>query len=62
MTFIMNSLYRKVMTLTLLLTLLLASGCAAIHKADEEEGGISGTGNNIDCADERFKRDERCRP
>ena len=62
MTVILNSLYRKVITLALLFALLLASGCAAIHKADEEEGGISGTGNNIDCADERFKHDKRCQP
>lgn len=62
MTVFLKRLNRKMITFSLLFALLLASGCAAIHKENDEEGGISGTGNNIDCADERFKRDKRCRP
>lgn len=35
-------------------------GCAA-YVEEDQEGGISGTGNQIDCQDERHKDDPRCR-
>lgn len=35
-------------------------GCAATVQEDQE-GGITGTGNQIDCQDVRNKNDPRCR-
>jgi len=43
----------------LLLTLLIA-GCAATA-IDEQEGGITGTGNAIDCEDEKNRKHKACR-
>ena len=45
--------------LVLCLIVLTAYGCAAVH--DEQEGGISGTGNVIDCEEDTYKNDPLCR-
>jgi len=45
--------------LVLCLIVLSAFGCAAVY--DEQEGGISGTGNVIDCEQDRYKNDPVCR-
>lgn len=39
---------------------ILLSGCAANVRMEEQEGGISGTGNSIDCSDERNKKRKEC--
>lgn len=45
--------------LVLCLIVLSACGCAAVY--DEQEGGISGTGNIIDCEEDKNKNDPLCR-
>lgn len=56
---------RAMKNLLLLLLLLLAlsslfSGCASVPM-DDEEAGISGTGNAIDCDNPKNRKLEQCR-
>lgn len=44
----------------LLLLGLFFSGCAS-QATDEEEGGISGTGNAINCEDEKYRKHTLCK-
>ena len=48
-----------VLVITLLFGLLL-SGCASTA-IDEQEGGITGTGNSINCDDEKNRKHKLCR-
>jgi len=44
-----------------LMLAVLLSGCAATTMGPhEQEGGITGTGNNIDCHDEKNKKRKEC--
>ena len=43
-----------------LLIATLLSGCAATYKSEEQEGGITGTGNDINCEEERNKKRKEC--
>jgi len=36
------------------------SGCAS-RAIDDEEGGISGTGNAINCQDEKYRKHKLCK-
>lgn len=45
--------------LVLCLIVLSAGGCAPVYH--EQEGGISGTGNVIDCEEDKNKDDPVCR-
>ncbi|HEY5603919.1 MAG TPA: hypothetical protein VIM41_12485 [Gammaproteobacteria bacterium] len=45
-------------TIVFILNMLLA-GCAS-RAIDDEEGGISGTGNAINCADEKYRKHKSC--
>lgn len=39
---------------------ILLSGCAASVSMEEQEGGISGTGNSINCSEEKNKKRKEC--
>ena len=58
----MNQLIKRLSALFILLLLLgmLFSGCAS-RTIDEEEGGISGTGNAINCEDEKYRKHKLCK-
>ena len=43
-----------------LLIAMLLNGCASTTRTQEQEGGITGTGNNIDCQDEKNKKRKEC--
>lgn len=43
-----------------LFTILLLNGCAATYKSEEQEGGITGTGNSFNCEEDRNKKRMEC--
>ena len=50
----------SVLVILFLLLGMLFSGCAS-RTIDEEEGGISGTGNAINCEDEKYRKHKLCK-
>lgn len=44
----------------LLLAIFLGACASSVTPTDEQEGGITGTGNSIDCEDKENKKHEPC--
>lgn len=57
----MNSIKSSLICIISMLVIIsiLAAGCAA-QRYDDEEGGISGTGNDINCELEKYKKHPSC--
>lgn len=49
----------RLTSIALLIAIVLA-GCATTYKSEEQEGGITGTGNDINCEEERNKKRKEC--
>ena len=43
-----------------ILIVIVLNGCATAYKTEEQEGGITGTGNDINCEEERNKKRKDC--
>ena len=57
----MNGAHKTLIRITLisLIILIWAGGCASVAR-DEQEGGIAGTGNAINCQEEENKHASSC--
>lgn len=46
--------------LIVLLLIVLLNGCAVAYKSEEQEGGITGTGNSSNCEEPHNKKQKEC--